>query len=189
MYQLQLSLKFEEMHSPFIKKNPLQFVWTKDSRKQFVVIMLFYYIINVLTIQFSDVILQTNIDEIYGGGSGPILFTTPTCRGHEAKITDCTGFGGVRFCDHTNDVGVICHVDNRTACDSGSVRLVGGSTEYEGRVEVCYQNMWGTVCDDLFDVNEAMVICRQLGYNERLGMYSICTCCMRTYSYYIFYKY
>ena len=50
------------------------------------------------------------------------------------------------------------------SCTNGEIKLVGGDTEYEGRVEVCYSGAWGSICPSSWDSNDAKVVCRQLGY-------------------------
>ncbi len=44
------------------------------------------------------------------------------------------------------------------------MRLVNGPTMYEGRVEVCDNGAWGTVCDNGWGTRDAQAVCAQLGF-------------------------
>ena len=50
-----------------------------------------------------------------------------------------------------------------THCTEGEIRLVNGPDNFEGRVEVCHNNEWGTVCDNSWSANDGIVACHQLG--------------------------
>ena len=55
-------------------------------------------------------------------------------------------------------------------CINGEVGLFGGDNLKEGRVEICVNGTWVTVCENSFDANDAVVICNQLGY-PGLGLF------------------
>ena len=59
---------------------------------------------------------------------------------------------------------------------NGDLRLVGGLSQYEGRVEVCWSETWSTVCNDFWSSDDARVMCRQLGYLSQLGSKSLTQC-------------
>ena len=50
-------------------------------------------------------------------------------------------------------------------CENGDVKLVGGSSNNEGTVQVCFDHLWGLISESGWNQKDAEVVCRELGYN------------------------
>ena len=67
----------------------------------------------------------------------------------------------------TNSAMLHMFINTVAVCTNGQLRLAGGNIPNEGRVEICVNNLWGTVCDNTWETADATVVCRQLGYSTQ----------------------
>ncbi|XP_076605604.1 lysyl oxidase homolog 3B isoform X5 [Chaetodon auriga] len=102
-----------------------------------------------------------------GQGMGPIYMNEVKCLGQERSIWNCP-FKNITSedCQHMEDAAVRCSVPYMGF--ENSIRLTGGRTRYEGRVEVLSSGpnetqSWGLICGETWSTREATVACRQLG--------------------------
>ncbi|XP_019854372.1 PREDICTED: scavenger receptor cysteine-rich domain superfamily protein-like [Amphimedon queenslandica] len=101
----------------------------------------------------------------FGTSRNYSIFDNITCVGSESSLSQCTPAENTEctpFCRY--NLGLRCF--NPGSCTNGALRLADGVIDNEGRVEVCVNGVWGSVCDQGFDVTDAHVVCQQLGHPE-----------------------
>ncbi|XP_071150206.1 uncharacterized protein [Mytilus edulis] len=97
-------------------------------------------------------------------GDGTIWLDRIDCTGSEHKLINCTYSIDTSHCRHSYDAGVKCYISCPAEKDEGRLRLITGSVDNIGRLEINYRGEWGTICSNSFGHVEAAVACRQLGY-------------------------
>ncbi|XP_056627971.1 deleted in malignant brain tumors 1 protein-like [Triplophysa dalaica] len=114
-------------------------------------------------------VIEAKSNAYFGQGSGQIWLDDVACRGNETSLKNCSAQPwGSHNCGHSEDAGVICQstppeIFNTSMSPIKDIRLVNGGSVCSGRVEVHHDGFWGTVCDDLWDLSDAAVVCRELG--------------------------
>ncbi|CAH1773678.1 unnamed protein product [Owenia fusiformis] len=92
------------------------------------------------------------------------------CFGNESSVEDCVlEWSSNRYWRapgwfHLSDASLSCKPQPL------EVRLADGAKKSQGRLEVNFNGIWGTVCDDLVTVSDARVVCKMLGYNDNRGI-------------------
>ncbi|XP_049340546.1 deleted in malignant brain tumors 1 protein-like isoform X2 [Astyanax mexicanus] len=81
------------------------------------------------------------------------------CSGSEAHLRNCSSSQAVN-CSSTEQLYITCSGTSNTV--HSSIRLVGSGGDCAGRLEVFHSGSWGTVSDELWDIEDAQVVCRQL---------------------------
>ena len=97
--------------------------------------------------------------------TGPVALANLRCRGPEAQVSTCSFSTRTAYLEHKQDIGVKC-TPPLPDCFDGDLRLRDGPVPHWGRVEVCFNETWGTVTSDFWSFNDGSVACRQLGYSS-----------------------
>ncbi|XP_060677691.1 deleted in malignant brain tumors 1 protein-like [Hemiscyllium ocellatum] len=104
--------------------------------------------------------LERALPSSCGPGTGPVWLKDVNCSGNESFLWECPSapFGQQDDCSHKEDVRIMCSGEETL----NGMRLVNGKHRCEGRVEVFYNEAWGTVCSESLDFHDGEVICKQL---------------------------
>ncbi|XP_068722638.1 deleted in malignant brain tumors 1 protein-like [Montipora capricornis] len=104
-----------------------------------------------------------NAKTYFGAGKGRIWLDNLACAGNETNLGQCLHNGwGNHDCTHSQDAGVICDKDKGRT--TKAIRLRSSNRSRSGQVEIYYAGSWEAICFDSWNIHDAFVACRQLGY-------------------------
>ena len=86
------------------------------------------------------------------------------CDGSEMSLLACNISYLSPAIPSPKGAAVVCQAQSTpiSNCSNGDIRLVNGTTVLEGRLEICINYAWGTVCSQGFTADDAEIVCRQL---------------------------
>ena len=130
-------------------------------------------------------------DASWSSSTDVMMFDDLTCQKTHTSVKNCSlaHFTRASSCGINSAAGIKCQskltifyrhfhavsalllllsFSLNTACVKGDIRLVpyNSYNAHSGRVEVCKDGRWGTICSDSFDGEDARVVCKQLGYSQ-----------------------
>ncbi|XP_052271435.1 scavenger receptor cysteine-rich type 1 protein M130-like [Dreissena polymorpha] len=105
---------------------------------------------------------------VSGGRSGNVHITNLICSGSEKDVSECL---------YRSESCIYPYSDAFVHCEGRplviqEIRLVNGSSNNDGRVEIKVLDTWGTVCDDDFGIEDALVICKMMGFPFAVGFHT-----------------
>jgi deleted-in-malignant-brain-tumors protein 1 len=124
--------------------------WTKTNSR---------VVCNSLGYDFSDE--STNLS-IPTAPSKPLYYHSVKCSRRDLSLEEC---GFTKYTDLTKTYPHTVVKCQESQCKDGDLKLVGGATESEGRLEVCFGKRWGTIDGHGWTHTDTQVACRQLGHS------------------------
>lgn len=143
------------------------------------------YIISIPTFDLfplntSGAVLLSNVQSLV-----PVHSINLTCTGSENSLTECQDTSLAQGCAAAflfSPAAIRCqgqffcqslkiftniHATAAAQCNDGDLHLFGGDNQREGNLQICFNQVWGSVCHNRgdFSIDEARVACNQLGYN------------------------